>query len=483
MLRCALIIPPWQPEEIFPSKTLKSQINYWQPLGILYIAAMLETHGHEVKFFNGAFLDSSSIIQSLKRFSPQLVGLYSTTFGWPKAKTIARQIKRALKDVFIVVGGPYPTAAGSQCLQEEGSIDAVAIGEAEYIAVELATNLSEGKDLHSIRGLIFRQSQKIIHNPPAPVPEELDSLPFPARHLLGNPDRYLPPPATYKRKPVAVVITSRGCNRRCIFCFQMDPKRRIRYRSIENVIAELRQLKSQGYREIKFIDDSLSANRHRAIALAESIKKEGLNFTWFASVCAHQVDRTLLRAFKEAGCWAVLIGAESGVQKNLNSLKKGITVEQIKKAVKLAKEEGLVVHVPFLIGIPGQTREDILKTIEFACEIDPHIVNFHCLTPFPGTELYEKASQFGTLSDNLEDYTYQGAAFVPYTLTKEEMLSLRQYAFKRFYARPKYLLRRLLMIRNLNDLKASIRGIVSLVRIVSDNSVFLKKDQHALKKT
>ncbi len=475
-MRCALVIPPWRPEEIFPKTTVRSQINYWQPLGTLYVAAMLESQGHEVVFLNGAFMSSNEILVRLKRFNPHIVGLYSTTFGWPRAKAMASLIKLHLRDCFVVVGGPYPTAVGRQCLLDSDAIDCVVRGEAEYIMASICRVLTEGTSLRSVEGIVFRQGQTIVENPSALPPEDLDSLPFPARHLLGEPDRYLPPPATYRRKPVAVVLTSRGCNRRCIFCFQMDPKRRIRYRSVDNVIEELKLLKAQGYREIKFIDDSLGSDRDRAIALAERMKTERLGFTWFGSLCAHQVDRALLRAFREAGCWAVLIGGESGVQKNLNTLKKGITVEQIRKAVKIAKEEGLVVHVPFLIGIPGQTKEDILRTIEFACEIDPDIVNFHCLTPFPGTELYEKAQEFGHLSDNLEDYTYQGAAFVPYTLQTEEMLQLRQYAFRRFYSRPRYLLRRVLMIRNLNDLRASLRGFRSLLGLLAAPGALLRKE-------
>lgn len=470
MLRCALIIPPWRPEDIFPRKTLRSQINYWQPLGTLYIASVLEEAGHEVRFFNGAFLSEKEILQGLKAFGPHLTGLYSTTFGWPRTKKMAMTIKRHLKDTFIVTGGPYPTAVGKKCLLDCQDIDAVAVGEAEY-TVKALTEALEGKNsLRKINGLIFRHSGAIVENPPSEPPEDLDRLPFPARHLLGNPDRYLPPPATYRRKPVAVVITSRGCNRRCIFCFQMDPRRRVRFRSIDNVIEELKLLKTQGYREIKFIDDSFAHDRDRAMELARRMKSEGLDFTWFCSLCAHQVDRELLRVFREAGCWAVLIGAESGVQKNLNALRKGITVEQIRTAVKLAKEEGLMVHVPFLIGIPGQTEEDIIKTVEFACELDPDIVNFHCLTPFPGTELFVRATEFGYISQELEDYTYQGGAFVPYTLDRDRMIALRQYAFKRFYSRPGYLFKRLLTIRTFNDLKVAFNGLKSLLGLIIDPS-------------
>jgi radical SAM superfamily enzyme YgiQ (UPF0313 family) len=241
---------------------------------------------------------------------------------------------------------------------------------------------------------------------------------------------------------------------------------------VENVMAEIELVLSQGYREIKFIDDTLAADYNRAMTITEEIKKRGLDFTWFASAVVNQVDKPLLRAFKEAGCWAILFGAESGVQKDLNAIRKGITPAQIRKAVKAAKEVGLTVYTPFLFGIPGQTYEDGLKTIEFALELDPDIANFHAITPFPGTELYDNIEKYGTMSEDLTDYTYQGAAFVPYTMTREEIAELRQLALKKFYSRPKFLWRRFLALRSLNDLLAAWQGIKSLFWLQKEKDLF-----------
>lgn len=293
---------------------------------------------------------------------------------------------------------------------------------------------------------------------------DLDSLPFPARELLGDPNRYIPPAATYKRKPVAVVTTSRGCDRRCIFCFQIDKEREhgIRYRSVDNVMDELELCQRQGYREIKFIDDTFAADYERAMEIAQEITSRKLNFSWFASACVNQVDKPLLRHFKDAGCWAILLGAESGVQKNLNAIRKGITLEQTRRAVRTAKEVGLKVFTPFLFGLPGETFEEGLKTIEFACDIDPDVANFHALTPFPGTELYDNIKEYGTMSEDSTDFTYQGAAFVPFTMSRDEIAALRQIAFKRFYSRPRFLLRRILALRNWHDVMTSLKGIRGL---------------------
>jgi anaerobic magnesium-protoporphyrin IX monomethyl ester cyclase len=241
---------------------------------------------------------------------------------------------------------------------------------------------------------------------------------------------------------------------------------------VENVMAEIEHVLNQGYREIKFIDDTLAADYNRAMTIAREIKNRGLDFTWFASAVVNQVDKPLLQAFKEAGCWAILFGAESGVQKDLNAIRKGITPNQIRKAVKSAKEVGLTVYTPFLFGIPGQTYEDGLKTIEFALELDPDIANFHAITPFPGTELYDNIEKYGTMSEDLSDYTYQGAAFVPYTMTREQISELRQLALKKFYSRPKFLWRRFLALRSLNDIIAAWQGLKSLFWLKTKENIF-----------
>ena len=463
-MKCALIIPAWSPEDIFPSRTAAAQINYWQPLGTLYVASSLMRAGHAVKFLNGAFLSSADIVSSLAEFQPHFVGIYSTTFGWKKAVETAETVRSSHSSAFIAVGGPYPIAMKEQCLHNAASVDAVVTGEGEATVVEILERLSRGDDLNGVKGVIFRSGSKIVVNPERPLNSDLDALPFPARELLGGTDSYIPPPATYKRKPVAVIITSRGCNRRCLYCFQIDKERKsgIRYRSIPSVMEEIEQCMAQGYREIKFIDDTLAADYDRAMELAREIKARKLDFTWFASACVHQVDKPLLQAFKDAGCWAILFGAESGVQKNLNALRKGITLEQTRRAVAAAKEAGLRVFTPFLFGIPGETFEEGLKTIEFARELDPDVANFHCLTPFPGTELYDNIEQYGTLSKDLADYTYQGAAFIPYSMKREEITRLRQIAFKKFYSRPRFLVRRVLGIRSLPDMRAAFTGMRSL---------------------
>ncbi|MEW6118123.1 MAG: radical SAM protein [Nitrospirota bacterium] len=479
-MRCALIIPAWVPEDIFSSKTASSQINYWQPLGTLYVAAVLRRAGHQVAFINGAFMTHEEVLREVRQFNPQFIGLYSTTFGWNKAKKTAADIKRLFNNqIFICAGGPYPIAVQERCLEDAGVlVDAVVTGEGEFTTLEIVECLEAGRSFEGVLGTVYREGDRIIKNPPRPLITDLDALPFPARELLGDAQRYIPPPATYRRKPVAVVMTSRGCNRHCIYCFQIDKTRAsgIRYRSVGNVLAEIEHCLAQGYREIKFIDDTLAADYDRAMRLATEIKRRRLDFTWFASACVNQVDKPLLKAFKEAGCWAILFGAESGVQKNLNTIRKGTTLEQIRKAVKAAQEVGLRVSTPFMFGIPGETFEEGLQTIEFALDLNPDIANFHAITPFPGTYLYDNLDKYGTMSDELSDFTYQGAAFIPHTMTREEILQLRQIAFRRFYSRPSFILKRILDLRTPHDVSVALKSLRSLFWLFAKSGIFKRRN-------
>ena len=475
-MKCALVIPSWVPEDIFSSKTASSQINYWQPLGTLYVAAVLRKAGHEVTFINGAFLTHRELLDRLTAFGPGFIGIYSTTFGWNRAKKTATDCRKLFGgNVFICAGGPYPIAVREQCLRDTGQyIDAVVTGEGEFSTLEIIERLQTGRGLDGVPGVAFRDGERIVVNAPRPLITDLDSLPFPARDLLGDSNLYIPPPATYRRKPVAVLLTSRGCTRQCIYCFQIDKTRKsgIRYRSVENVLMEIEHCLGEGYREIKFIDDTLAADYDRAMRIAQEIKARKLDFTWFASACVNQVDKPLLQAFKDAGCWAILFGAESGVQKNLNTIRKGTTLDQIRKAVKYAQEAGIRVSTPFMFGIPGETFEEGLRTIDFALDLNPDIANFHAITPFPGTHLYDNLDQYGTISEELSDFTYQGAAFIPHTMTRQEIMELRQIAFRKFYSRPSFILKRLLELRSPHDLMVAAKGMRSLFWLFAKSGVF-----------
>lgn len=458
-----VILPSWKAEDIYPSKLAKSAISYQHPLGLLYIATCIQEAGHEVQLIDGAFWTHQEIIDKVREFKPGFVGLSANASMWTKAMKTAEDIKAIDPSIHVTAAGPYPSAVEEQCLEKCGHLDSIVIGEGEETVPELINRLVRGESLAGVAGVAFRaEDGAIIKNEPRLLIEDLDTIPIPDRTLLGDFEKYESPPGSYKEKPIAIVMTSRGCKARCIYCFQMKGERRIRFRSVESVVKEIEELVNHyGFREIRFLDETFTADRDRALEIFQQLKAKKLKFSFYVSSRVNTVDYELLSEMKKAGCWAILFGAESGVQKNLNTMKKGIKLEQTRNAVAAAKKAGLRVYTPFIIGIPGETYEEALETIDFAIELDPHYANFHSMTPFPGTELYDNIEEYGTMSSNTDEYTFEGGAFVPYTMTREQIDQLRTLAFRKFYSRPRFILRRLVEVRSWYDFRTVLKGAIS----------------------
>jgi len=341
------------------------------------------------------------------------------------------------------------------------------LGEGEYASCEVVDALEKGGDLAGVAGLVYRDSQsgEVVTNQPRPLIEDLDGLPFPARRLLGDNIKLCSlPPGGYRKKPVAHLIGSRGCTNRCIYCFHLERERRIRYRSPENMIEEMDEcVHRYGFREIRFLDDNFTGDRQRVLRFCELLRRRGNKIPWYVSSRIDTVDREMLVEMRKAGCWALLYGIESGVQKNLDTLGKNVTLDQVRRAVAHTRAAGIKMFTPFMFGIPGETFEEGLETIRFAMELDPHYANFNTITPFPGTELWDNVDKYGTMSTDRDRLTFQGSAFLPHSMSAEEIEKLRQIAFRRFYSRPGFMVRWLLQVRTLDDVVTVAKGGASFM--------------------
>ncbi len=408
---------------------------------------------------DGSIKDFKTISAEIQRFQPDLLGLNVMTFLWDKVKAWAAKLKEDMPGMFVVVGGAHPTQIKEKCLSECAAIDAVVLGEAEYVFLDVANKVGQKKPLDGTPGLIFRGSDgRIKSGGPNPRIEDLDKIPFPARDLINIYD-YVPALEQYKRLPVTNMITTRGCPYKCIFCSSGNTK--AYFRSPQNILEEIKLLvDTYKIKDITFWDDTFTLNKFRVLEIMSLIKKEKFDLIFSVNSRVNLLDRDLVREMSSAGCWKIFFGVESMLQKNLDVLRKGIQVEQIFNAVGLCKEFKIESECSFIFGTPGETYREGIATIKLIKKLDPDYVKFFPLTPLPGTELDRIAAETGSMvTEDLDKRTENQVVYTPHTMTAEDMQRLIKLAYKSFYFRPAYMVRRVLKMRTATDVRKAWRGM------------------------
>ena len=409
MARVLLIKPPWH--------ALQNLRHEEIPLGLCYVAAVLRTANHTCLVFDGdlGYGDSTkheTIITDyeyylkalhidhpiwtktrrvVNEFEPDIVGITVMTAAYGAAMNVAEIVKKHDPNISVIVGGPHPSLLPQETLRER-CIDVVVREEGEHTMLEVVKCLEEEGRLKKILGISYKEKGKIYHNPPRPLIEDLDSLSFPARDLIYEK-------AAYDPNSFGFIFTSRGCPYNCIFCSSHKIwGRRVRFRSAENVVAEINEIKrSFKTTFFRFNDDSFTVDKNRVFRICDLLVKEKLGIKWMCDTRVDLLSRNLLQKMKEAGCIQVNLGIESGNPKILKLIKKGITLEQARRAIKITKDVGVSSHAYFMMGFPGETYEQILDTINFMKKAKPTTSCLSIVTPYPGTELYDIAKQQGLL--------------------------------------------------------------------------------------
>jgi len=440
----------------------------YPPLGLLYVGAVLEKDGHEVTFVDIDVdgFDDAKLESYVREYGPGMVGVSTTTPSMNDALHAAEVVKRAT-DAPVVFGGIHPTIAAQECMESE-YIDIVVKGEGEITAVELARALEKGGDLSAIEGVLFKKKGKVVENGDRPLIEDLDTIPFPARHLLNRPEKYTP--ADAMRTPATPIITSRGCSGKCTFCCTKQIfGRKYRFRSVDNIIAEIDYcIGRYGMKEFHIADDNFIAHRQRTIDFCKRVVDGNydLGFFFFNGLRADFVSPEILKALKSIGVFSVGYGVESGNQAILDRIKKGLTLDKLRYAFRISKEEGFKTWAFFIIGLPGDTPETIRDTIDFAKELDPDFVKFLILKPYPGSEVFNELKSLG-LIENF-NYTMYGVYTAPVhrleEMTSAEILYWQKRAYREFYLRPKVILRHIMRIRSLTQLKVDIHSGVFIFK-------------------
>jgi radical SAM superfamily enzyme YgiQ (UPF0313 family) len=410
-------------------------------LGLLYLAAVLRKNGYEVDVIDcqalGYWYDD--VEKELAKRKPNVVGITSTTLTYKPALRIAKIAKRVCPEAKTILGGCHVTFWDFEALRECPHADVIVRKEGEITLLEVMKCFDRGDSLRNVLGITYRDKGEIIRNPDRPYIENLDKLPFPAHDLL---------PIERLRKAgtlIFPVITSRGCIFWCDFCTAVRMfGRKYRTRSPKNIADELELLEEEfSAEEVAFCDDLFTLDQTRVLKLCREIKERNLKLRWTCGTRVDMVTKDLLRTMKEAGCIGVWFGVESGSQRLLNDMHKGISVDQTIKAFKWAREVGLRTLAQVIIGFPGEDRETAWETIRLVEKISPDEVGFYNVaTPFPGTPLYDQVVENGWLRvTDFEKYDTTKPIFETPLLSMKEIEKIRELAFLRFYIRPKNILR------------------------------------------
>lgn len=459
--RILLIDPPWIIEN---KKNLWKNVGSCLPsLGLAYIASYLEKYSHKVSILDctAEQIALNATEEKLKKYeAPDFIGITATTPLINNAFRIAEICKRLFPNARIVFGGVHPSVMPDDVLSNK-NIDFVIRDEGEETFKELV----EGRNPKDILGLSYKNGRMIMHNPPRPLIKNLDEIPPPAYHLLPM-KKYHPAIGNYKRLPAMSIFATRGCPGRCTFCHRAF-RGVVRARSARNIINEIKILqKNYGIREISFYDDTFTLFKKIVNEFCDIVINEKVDVTWSCFTRVDFVDEELLRKMKKAGCHLILFGVETADKNIMKNINKNISLGKVVEVVKAARKVGIETRASFMIGNPGETEETIKKTIDFALKLDPDEIQFNITTVYPGTEMYEWADKNKYIIT--KDWNKYNMSEVVMELPTVKPAVLRRYyqlVHRKFYLRPRVILRRLLRIRSLTQLNQEMRGAMAVFKL------------------
>jgi len=422
--------------------------DHIQPsLGLGYLASAAKTGGHEAHILDCIKDDVKldGLLEEINRTRPDIVGFQCYTFDLKFVKEALEGCRKISPDIKTVIGGPHPSAVPKESFEYfKDSLDFLFVGEAEKGFPRLLDKLTKNApvDYSDIPGLAWRQDGDIKQNLQVFV-EDLDSLGMPAWDLI-RPEEYPESQhgAFFKKFPIAPVMITRGCPFACTFCTgNIIGGRRIRKHSVDFVLKQMKYLHDErGIREFHIVDDNFTFDKDFAKRLIRGLLEMKLDISWSTpnGVRVDSLDEELLGLMKASGLYLISLGIESGSNRVLKLMKKSTTVEKCRNSVKLIRSAGIDVAGFFIVGFPGETKEDIKKTIDLSLELDLIRANYFTYLPFPGSRSYNELSQKGSLDKaDWDNFYFMNAAFTPEGITRKELKDFQRRAFFKFYMRPR----------------------------------------------
>lgn len=410
------------------------------PFFLAYTAAVLEQDGFDIQLGDSiAARESEAVfLDRVERFAPDLLLLETSTPSIGPDLALCDRLKKRFPALQIAVAGPHHEMYAPEFLDAHPHLDLLLLGEYEYTARDLARALAAGTPLSGVAGLIFRDpvDGRAVQTPRRVLIENLDELPFPARHLLPM-DRYCDTPGGIPT-PSLQIIASRGCPFQCIFCSWpqiMYGSHRYRTRSASNILDEIEACQAKyAIRSIYFDDDTFNIGEGRILEICDEFIRRGIQLPWAAMARADTMTEPMLTRMKEAGLTAIKYGVESASQEILDRSKKRLDLKKAEEIIRLTKRMGIKVHLTFCFGLPGETKDTINRTIDYSIALDPDTVQYSIVTPYPGSEYFETLAGEGRIrTRNWSEYDGSSqAVFETESLTRADLARSVQAARSRW---------------------------------------------------
>ena len=430
------------------------------PLGLAYLAAALRKNNFPVEVIDAWVerLDSDRLAKRIMGMGKyDLIGITVSSPGYAEAVKIIRVIRSLSPNSKIIIGGTHPSSLPAECMSDNPEVDFVAVGEGDHLIVELANALADNQtDFSKIKGLLYREGGKINNNGRAEAIKNLDELPFPARDLFPL-FKYCSHPPYRLHKAYATLITSRGCPYQCTYCTKSVSGQNYRAQSASRVVREIESLIAEHrVKQIHFYDDDFTINMKRVEDICDALIEKKIKILWSCVTRVDLVNEKLLSKMRQAGCWLIAYGVESGNQGILNKIKKGYTIEEIQQAFRLTKQTGIRTLGYFMAGLPGETYATLNDTVKLSLSLELDFVSWSITALYPGSELYEQAAN-GRLGDNyvrvtapvaqhfssvssLSPFAHGHTFIYKGNIPCDYILKTVNQAYRRFYFRPGYLI-------------------------------------------
>ncbi len=470
--RVLLINPPQ--EHILPAgieDDFIDIIGFYPPLGLMYIATVLKQNGFDVRIIDSVpmGIDYHQLKQQISDYQPFIVGIATFTMSMVDVLLTAKLVKEVDNKINVVLGGHHVLLYPQESIKYD-NVDFILKGEADYTFLELVKKLQNNADfdeLLSIDGIGFFRNDKVYLNPKTAMIQNLDELPIIDRSLLPM-DLYKS--IVGRNKMVATVMSSRGCPYKCTFCY--TPSKIYRSRSTENMIEEIKYLIDLGYKEIFFFDDLFALKPQKVIDFARALRRENINIDWSFRGRINTVTKEMIDEVAKSGIHRIQFGIESGVDKTLRRIKKGITTERVREVIKWCREAKITTIGNFMIGLPDETEADIEQTLKFSRQIGLNYAQYSILVPYPFTAIYVEGLQRGIIKNDFwlefakDPFGVKPNFKVQYwteNVTEEFLFKTIKKSFKRFYFRPVTILNKLREIRTWQEFWYSVKGAIDVL--------------------